>query len=151
MRPKQSIGYRQLRNLWSIGSRITADNYNFDIKSENLFILAPPLPPNMLSVNRRSTAQSLQQIGLNRQLSSRDISHTIKLILYKTLTLPVLLYDAEAWSWMLSTDAAAVRIFAKKSCVGSIRVSCSICSSATWTLCSILTSSGSVDSAMSFE
>ena len=35
------------------------------------------------------------------------------LILYKTLILPLLLYGAEAWT-LLSTDAAALRVFVRK-------------------------------------
>ena len=41
------------------------------------------------------------------------LSRTTKLILYKTLILPVLLYGAEAWT-LLSTDAAALRVFERK-------------------------------------
>ena len=51
--------------------------------------------------------------SLNGQLSNRDLSRTTKLILYKTLILPVLLYGAEAWT-LLSTDAAALRVFERK-------------------------------------
>ena len=36
--------------------------------------------------------------GLNGQLSNRDLSRATKLILYKTLILPVLLYGAKAWT-----------------------------------------------------
>ena len=46
-------------------------------------------------------------------MSNRDLSHTTNLILYKTLILPVLLYGAEAWT-LLSTDAAALRVFERK-------------------------------------
>ena len=42
-----------------------------------------------------------------------DLSRTTKLILYKTLILPVFLYGAEAWT-LLSTDAAALRVFERK-------------------------------------
>ena len=47
------------------------------------------------------------------QLSKRDFSRTTKLLLYKTLILPVLLYGAEAWT-LLRTHAAALRIFERK-------------------------------------
>ena len=48
--------------------------------------------------------------GLNGQLSNIDLSTSTKLILYKTLILPMLLYGAEAWI-LLNTDAAALRVF----------------------------------------
>ena len=49
----------------------------------------------------------------NGQLSSRDVSFTSKVILYNTLTLPVPLYGAEAWT-LLSTDAATLRVLERK-------------------------------------
>ena len=51
--------------------------------------------------------------NLNGQLSNRDISRTTKLILYKTIILPVLLYGTEAWT-LCNTDATALRIFERK-------------------------------------
>ena len=51
--------------------------------------------------------------GLNGQLINRDLSRSTKLILYKTLILPVLLYGAEAWT-LLNNDAAAFRVFERK-------------------------------------
>ena len=36
--------------------------------------------------------------GLNGQLSNKDFSRTTKLIVYKTLILPALLYGAEGWT-----------------------------------------------------
>ena len=74
------------------------------IQSKNLFILAPPLPSNMITLANRC------YYGINGQLSNRDLSRTTKLIFYKTLILPVLFYGAEAWT-PLSTDAAALRVF----------------------------------------
>ena len=50
--------------------------------------------------------------GLNRQLSSRALSRTIKLILYNMPIQPVLLYGAE--SWTQGPDAATLRVFEKK-------------------------------------
>ena len=66
-----------------------------------------------LEIKRRITLANRCYYGLNRQLSSRDLSRTTKLTLYKTLILPVLLYGAVAWT-VLSTDAAALRVFERK-------------------------------------
>ena len=46
--------------------------------------------------------------SLNRQLSSSELFHATKLILYKTLILP-----PKAWT-VLSTNATAVRVFERK-------------------------------------
>ena len=79
--------------------------------------------------NNRITLANRCYYGLNRQLSSRNISRTAKLILYKMLTLAVLLYSAEAWI-LLSTDAAALRVFERKvlrKIFGTVRVGDDFC------------------------
>ena len=91
-----------------------------------------------LGIKRRITLANRCYYGLNGQLSNRDLSRTTKLILYKTLILPVLLYGAEAWT-LLSTDAAALRVFERK----VLRK--------TQTLCSVLIFSGCAGSTLSLE
>ena len=46
-------------------------------------------------------------------MSNRDLSRTTKLIFYKTLILPMLVYGADAWS-LLNNDPAALRVFKRK-------------------------------------
>ena len=94
-------------------------------------------------------------------MSNRDLSCTTKLILYKTLIIPVLLYGAETWA-LLSTDAAALRVFERKVLLkifGPVRVGDDFCirfNSELYELlndmmlCSILIFSGCAGSAMSF-
>ena len=41
------------------------------------------------------------------------LSCTTKLIVYKTVTVPVFIYSSEAWA-LLNTDAAALRVFGIK-------------------------------------
>ena len=73
-----------------------------------------------LAIKLRITLANRRYYSLNRQLSSRDLSRTTKLILYKTLILPVLLYGATART-LLSTDAAAdFRVLSKV--FGTVRV-----------------------------
>ena len=67
-----------------------------------------------LEIKRRITLASSCYYGLNRQLSNRDIAPATKLILYKTLILPVLLYGTETWT-LLSTDAAVLKGIRAKS------------------------------------
>ena len=49
-----------------------------------------------LEIKRRVTHANRCYFGLNRQMSSRDLSRAMKLTLYKALILLMLLYDAEA-------------------------------------------------------
>ena len=66
---------------------------------------------------------------MNKQLSSRDLSRTTKLILYKTLNLPRLLNGAEA-SVLLNTDAATLRVLERKvvyNILGPVRVGDDFC------------------------
>ena len=76
------------------------------IQSKNLFFKSDV----SLEIKRRITLANRCYYSLNGQFSNRYLFRTTKLMLYKTLILPVLLYCAEAWT-LLSTDAAALRIF----------------------------------------
>ena len=69
------------RDVRRIDSQIMADNYTFDIVWR----------PISLEIKSTNTLASKCYCNLNRKLSSRDLSRTIKLILYKTLILPALL------------------------------------------------------------
>ena len=66
-----------------------------------------------LEIKRRITLANRCSYDLHGQLSNRGLSRKTKLILQKTLILPALLYDAEAWT-LLSTDAVALRVFERK-------------------------------------
>ena len=108
----------------------------------------------------RSKAESLLPTGATmvslRQLCSRDLSRTTKLILYKTLILSM---GSVAWT-LLSTDAAVLRVFEKKALrkiFGLVRVGDDFRSRSNselfdllnGKLCSLLSSSGCAGSAMS--
>ena len=80
------------------------------MQSRNLFIFTLSLPPKMMSDWRSHAKFLLQTVSI---IVSIDNCRTTKLILHKTLNLPVLLYGAEA-STLLSTDAAALRVFERK-------------------------------------
>ena len=66
-----------------------------------------------LGIKRRITLANGCYYGLNRWLSSRGLSRTTKLVLYKTLIVPVLIYDIQTWK-LLSTDTVPVRVFERK-------------------------------------
>ena len=103
------------RDARHIDSQITADNYTFDTVKEFIYLGSAVTTRNdvSLEIKRRITLANRCYYGLNRQLSSRDLSRTTKLTLYKTLILPVLFYGAEAWT-LLSTDAAVLKVFKRK-------------------------------------
>ena len=61
--------------------------------SVNFFILTLSLPAITMSVVSH---------GLNRQLSSRDMSRGTKLIFYKSLILPVFFSSVEPWTHYVS-------------------------------------------------
>ena len=103
MRAKQSICYRQAATCGRLIFRLRPITIIL-IQSRNLFILAPPLTPSMASIWR---------IRAGSFLPSRNLSRTTKLIFYKAIILPVLLYSAES-STLLSTDAAALKVFDRK-------------------------------------
>ena len=144
------------RDVRRIDSRITGDNYTFNTVKEFICLGSAVTTKNdvCLEIKRRITLANRCYYGLNGQLSNRDLSRTTKLILYKTLILPVLLYGAEAWT-LLSTDAAALRVFERKvlsKIFGPVRVGDDfrIRFNSELELCSVLISSGCAGSSMSF-
>ena len=66
-----------------------------------------------LEIKRIVTLANRCYFGLNRQLSSRDLSRATKSTLYKALILPELLYGAEA-STLSIMDAPALGVFDRK-------------------------------------
>ena len=103
------------RDVRRIDSRITTDNYTFDIVKEFIYLDSPFTTKNDVSLENkgRITLANRCYCGFNGQLSNKDLSRTTKLILYKTLILPEHFYGAEAWT-LLSTDAAALKVFKRK-------------------------------------
>ena len=103
------------RDVRRIYSWITGNNYTFDTVKEFIYLGFDVTTKNNVSleIKRRITLANNCYYGLNGHLSNRDLSCTTKLILYKTLILPVLLNGAKACT-LLSTDAAALRVFERK-------------------------------------
>ena len=77
--------------------QITANSHNFGVFKEFIYLGTAINTSNdvSLEIKRRITVANRCYFGLNRQLSSRDLSRTMKLTLYQVLILPVLLYGAE--------------------------------------------------------
>ena len=112
MRAQRCICYRQVET-------ITADNYTVEKVKEFVYFSQAVTTKNdvSLEIKRRITLGNSCYYGLNGQLTNRDLSHTTKLVLYKTLMLLVLLYDAEEWT-LLCTDVAALSVLISCVCAG---------------------------------
>ena len=97
------------RGVRHIDFLITDDNYTFETVKEFVYRGFDITTKNYVSleIKRWITLVNRCYYFLNGQLSNRGLSHTTKLILYKTLTLPVFLYGAEAWT-LLRTDVAGL-------------------------------------------
>ena len=83
----------------SMGCQITANNYNFDVVKEFVYL------GTAININNDVNLEIMRRVSLarcyyclNRELRSRDLFRTTKLALYKALILPVLLYGAKAWT-----------------------------------------------------
>ena len=74
--------------------------------------------PQCRTVNKEYYLKVMRR--LREAIHQKQNDKTTKLILYKTLILPVFLYGPEAWT-LLSTDAAALRVFERK-IFGPVRV-----------------------------
>ena len=74
-----------------IDYRMTVDNYTFDTVKQFIFICSAITTKNYVSeeIKRRITLVNRYHYSVKMQLSNRDLSRTTKLILYKTLILPV--------------------------------------------------------------
>ena len=72
------------RDRRHIDFQITADNYTFDALKEFIYLgSAVTIKNDMnLEIKRKITLANRWYYGLNGQLSNRDLSRTIKLILY---------------------------------------------------------------------
>ena len=100
--------------------------HTFDVVTEFIYLGSIVATKNdvSLEIKHRITLANRCYYGLNGQLSNRDLPRTTKLILYKTFIPPVLIYGAELWT-LLSTDAAALRVFERKvlrNIFGQVRV-----------------------------
>lgn len=96
--------------MYRIGSYIMASNFNFGFLDEFVYF----------QHNKQNWCQPAGQMqnfltehGLSWQLSSRDLPREMKLLLQKSLILPMLLYGSEAWR-LLRSDAAALGVFVGK-------------------------------------
>ena len=84
------------RGVRRIESQITADNYIFDTVKGFIYLGSTVTFKNNVSleIKRRIAHANRCYYGLNGQLSNGDVPRTTKVILYKTLILPVILYGA---------------------------------------------------------
>ena len=87
------------RDVQRTDSQIAVNNYSFEIVKEFIYLGSDVTTKNHVSleIKHEITLANRCYYGLNGQFSKRDLSCTMKLILYKTLILSVLLYGAGVW------------------------------------------------------
>ena len=97
------------------GSTISVDTCNFEVVKEFIYLGANINSTNDISVEirRRIMLANRCFYGLKKQLSSKLLSWNTKILQYKSLILPVLLYGAETWTLTRESENA-LSVFEKK-------------------------------------
>lgn len=85
------------RNIYGVRIQCCDGNYIFDVVKEQFYPGFAVTSRNDLrmEIKQRITLQNSCHYGLSRHLSSRDLFRATKLLLYKSLVLPVFLYIKE--------------------------------------------------------
>jgi len=89
--------------------------HNFEVVKEFIYLGANINSKNDINVEvkRRITLANRCYFGLQKQLGSKLLSLTSKVLLYKTLILPVLLYGSESWT-LPQTSEQELKTFERK-------------------------------------
>lgn len=94
-----------------VDSQLIAGNYNFTVKELIYFGSAATNNNKVnLEIIRRITRANRCYIGLSRKMNSKALSQRTKKTLYNELILPMLLYDAKAWTETQSTVLFALEV-----------------------------------------
>jgi hypothetical protein len=91
----KSMTFERVNSFVYLGTLITCDN---NISAE---------------INKRITLANRSYFGLVNILKANDINRKYKVIIYKTLAKPVLMYRAEAWI-LSKADEARLGVFERK-------------------------------------
>ena len=91
------------------------DNYTFEVVNNFVYPGTTVNTTNnaSLEIQPRLTLADRYSYGFNRQLSSKALSPRTKLMVYKTLIIPVLIYGAESWT-MSAADVKSLGEFKRK-------------------------------------
>lgn len=84
-----------------LGQSINIGDDNFKVTNEFVYLgskIDNTAHPCSEEINKRITTANKCFYGLRKHLTSKSLSRTTKLRLYKTLILPVLLYACETWA-----------------------------------------------------
>jgi hypothetical protein len=106
----KNMTFERVNSCVYLGTLVTSDN---NISAE---------------INNRITLASKSYFGLVNILKAKDINRKYKVIIYKTLIKPVLMYGAEAWV-LSKVDEAHFRVFERKILR---RIYGPLCEGATW-------------------
>lgn len=98
-----------------VGSHLTIGDKRFEVVDE--FVYLGSLISNnfdtSMEIRRRILAGQRAFFGVRHLLTSKRISRAAKLIMYKTLIRPVVLYGSEAWNTTVA-DENAIGVFERK-------------------------------------
>lgn len=91
---KNEARHRQL------GQNVTIGNYNFEVVKEFVYLGGVVDSNNNMSleVKRRIMLANRAFFSLSHTMRSKIISRKTKIVLYKTLILPILMYGSESWT-----------------------------------------------------
>lgn len=103
------------RVIHNLGQNFTIGTENFEVVQEFTYLGSSVNTKNdsNAEIGRRILLGNKCYNALRKQLSNRNISRKTKLIIYKTLILPVVTYGAETWA-ISKRDADLLRIFERR-------------------------------------
>lgn len=94
---------------------IQIDNYTFETVNEFVYLGTMVTNDNNVSseIKRRIVAANRYYFGLQKHMKSRHLTRRTKVLLYKTLIRPVLMYGSECWT-ISKGDERALESFERK-------------------------------------
>lgn len=94
---------------------IQIDNYTFETVNEFVYLGTMVTNDNNVSseIKRRIVAANRYYFGLQKHMKSRHLTRRTKVLLYKTLIRPVLMYGSECWT-ISKGDEGALESFERK-------------------------------------
>lgn len=99
----------------NIGQNITIGDHNFEVVTNFTYLGSLVNSENIISeeIKRRIMLANKCYFGLSKHLRSRSLTWKTKIMIYKTLILPVLTYGSETWT-LSKSDENLLLIFERK-------------------------------------
>ena len=99
------------RTSGRVNTQLEAGEYTFDAVKDFVYLGTIVTQDNNISleISRRITQANRCYFGLSKQMRSKALSRKTKIILYKPMIHPVLLYGSEAWTiYSIRTNASKI-------------------------------------------